>query len=97
MIRLLRSKLKSVTEFVAERVEDIQLQQSRTHVSLLFFSTPAVIEYKNKLPSNKKGRMAQEMRQRFAEITEEKALMLHDALEAKERSVLWGHSWENIR
>ena len=51
-------------------------------------STPAVLEYQASLPSNRVGALAREQRQKFVEVTEEKALMMHDALEAKGRYVL---------
>ena len=50
-----------------------------------FFSTPAVVEYQSKLPSNRATLMTSEMRQKFREVNEEKELILHEALEAKER------------
>ena len=52
---------------------------------LIYFSTPAVLEYQSKLPSNRATYMTSEMRQKFREVNEEKALILHEALEAKER------------
>ena len=56
-----------------------------TTVCYLICSTPAVMDYKSLLPSNRVATLPLEMRQKFAEVTEEMALMLHDALEAKER------------
>ncbi len=52
-------------------------------------STPAVMEYKANVSSNRVVSLPMEMRQKFAEVNEEMALMLHDALEAKERSVYY--------
>ena len=43
------------------------------------------MEYQSKLPSNRATLMTSEMRQKFREVNEEKALILHEALEAKER------------
>lgn len=51
----------------------------------IVFSTPAVLEYQASLPSTRVGNMANDQRQKFSEVTQEKALLMHDALEAKER------------
>ena len=51
------------------------------------YSTTEVLKYQATLPSNKAVLLSADMRQRFAEVGEEKALDLHDALEANERSV----------
>ncbi len=47
------------------------------------------MEYKANVSSNRVVSLPMEMRQKFAEVNEEMALMLHDALEAKERSVYY--------
>ena len=50
-------------------------------------STPALLEYKATLPSNKRGSIAAESRQQFLEVYQNKALILHDTIEALERCV----------
>lgn len=58
------------------------------NVSLLvLFSSAELVEHVASLPSNRVSHMPGEMRQRFAEIGQEKALVLHDVLEAIERFV----------
>ena len=51
------------------------------------FSSPAVLEFKASLPSAKKSGLTSELRQGFNEVYQNKALILHDALEALERYV----------
>ena len=60
------------------------------------FSTPAVVQYQNQLPSNAKGVMLVGMRQRFSEVSEERALLLHDVLEAVERCGYEIESYQSI-
>ena len=55
-------------------------------------STPALLEYKATLPSNKRGSIAAESRQQFLEVYQNKALILHDTIEALERCVRLEHS-----
>ena len=59
-----------------------------SYVCLSFCSSAELLEHVASLPINKVGGMPLEMRHRFAEIGEEKALVLHDTLEAVERLVM---------
>ncbi|CAH1773653.1 unnamed protein product [Owenia fusiformis] len=51
-------------------------------------SSPALVEFQNNALSNKYGSMALNMRQQFSEVHEEKAVVLHDELEHRERQRL---------
>ena len=49
-------------------------------------STAALLEYKASLPSNKRGSIAALSRQRFLDVYHNKALILHDTIDALDRS-----------
>ncbi|CAD5114932.1 DgyrCDS3962 [Dimorphilus gyrociliatus] len=49
-------------------------------------SSPAVLEYASSLPSWKKGAVPSEMRNKFAEVGQTQALLLHEAFEARENN-----------
>ncbi|KAL5013469.1 hypothetical protein ScPMuIL_007739 [Solemya velum] len=48
-------------------------------------SSPGLIEYQAKLPSNRRSHLPEEMQKKFAEVKEDKSLNLHDILEQMER------------
>ena len=51
----------------------------------VFCSSPAVLDFKCNLPSVKRGCLPTSMRQQFIEVNQNKALILHDTLEALDR------------
>ncbi|XP_041361480.1 coiled-coil domain-containing protein 60-like isoform X2 [Gigantopelta aegis] len=66
--------------------EKKSLQQFRANLHMIRpRSTTALMDYKAQLPSNKHTPMTLEMRQKFSEVLEDKALSLHDILEQIDR------------
>lgn len=81
-----RSEHMSVDE---SRLDDDTNRSMRSSVHLIRpKSSPALIQFQANLPSNKKAVLPTELKQKFAEIKEEKALDLHDKLEHIERQRL---------
>ncbi|XP_022104510.1 coiled-coil domain-containing protein 60-like [Acanthaster planci] len=60
-----------------------------TNRKLRTMSAPPKNEFKPIFPSHKHAHLPAELRSRFADVTEDKALMLHDKLEVLEKKKLW--------
>ncbi|XP_071803913.1 uncharacterized protein [Asterias amurensis] len=60
-----------------------------TNRKLRTMSAPPKTEFKPIFPSQKHVHLPSELRSRFADVTEDKALMLHDKLEVLEKKKLW--------
>ncbi|KAL3889727.1 hypothetical protein ACJMK2_002056 [Sinanodonta woodiana] len=67
-----------------ERVRSARYLRADAHM-IRPKSSPALREFQDSLPSNLRSSMPSEMNQKFSEVREDKALLLHDQLDHKER------------
>ncbi|KAK3578243.1 hypothetical protein CHS0354_011560 [Potamilus streckersoni] len=67
-----------------ERVRSARYLRADAHM-IRPKSSPALKEFQDSLPSNIRSSMPSDMNQKFSEVREDKALLLHDQLDHKER------------
>ncbi|XP_038051433.1 coiled-coil domain-containing protein 60-like [Patiria miniata] len=71
------------------RERQIHTWVATTNRKLRTMSAPPKSEFKPIFPSRKHAHLPSELRSRFADVTEDKALILHDKLEVLEKKKLW--------